>query len=269
MAAHQSKWKDEFYVDVYELARHGVSEARIAAKIGVTPQAFAKWKKNRPALVDAIERGRRREKRSAAEDYVDFLKNRLSEEAKETLDRLTEYQAEGNPIAKIERLFAKHGKQARQLAFLLALPANAWNVARACRAANVDRSTFDRWAVNDADFARLVAEAYEARKDAYEEFLYRASEAGDVSAILFANRTLNRDRGYSDKVEIEKTVNHRHVHVHSIDVGSLPLGLKTRKRLLAAARKAGLVPEDPAAEEETGTETGETGDVDARPKRTA
>ena len=51
-------WTEEFYVTAYELARAGMSEMRMAKSLGVGVTTLRKWKVDKPALMDAIKRGK-------------------------------------------------------------------------------------------------------------------------------------------------------------------------------------------------------------------
>ncbi len=240
-----TSWKDTMYVAAYRHARSGMSEKAIAEALGITFPTYAKYKADKPAFAQAIFDGKSARERSASTDLGDAIRGRLPKHLLPVLDKIVGWQSERNGVRKTERLLAAQGKLARQYMFLYALPTSGFNVSRACRFAAISRATFDSWVTEDDGFSELMSEIIAARKDAYEEFLYTAAEKGDTAAILFGNRTLNRDRGYSDKVvhEHSGTINH---NVTVLDLAKLDLPLDVRKAILDAARTAGLVPMQPA-----------------------
>lgn len=76
-------------------------------------------------------------------------------------------------------------------------------VFKACRAAKVPPRTYCYWRTNDPNFADEVDELVEFfrlyRKDIGEEKLMERVEDGDTHAIIFFNKTQNKDRGYTDR----------------------------------------------------------------------
>ena len=83
-------------------------------------------------------------------------------------------------------------------------------------------------------FAKLIDELKWQQKNYYEQALVDLVAKGDAYAITFVNRTVNRDRGYGDKIEVEHsgTIQHN----HTIDLSKLNLSLSCRKEILAAVK---------------------------------
>ncbi len=78
----------------------------------------------------------------------------------------------------------------------------------------------------------VVKQTHEAKKDLFESALVGLVKQGEPSAVVFANKTLNRDRGYNDKVEVTHVLGEQH------SVEDLQLSLEQRKEILAAIRDA-------------------------------
>ncbi len=231
----RSIWKDTNYVRVYELARSGMEDNKIAKVLGVQMNTLKKWKGNRPALRDAFDRARAPRGEMPA-TFLDYVHDRLPSHLKELLDKIEACDKEGNGIVRIEAMLQDAGKRARQHLFLHSLIASNFNISRACSRVNISRRTFHAWVEKEPYFAQLMDEIHIYKKDFFEGALVGLVEEGDTSATIFANRTFNRDRGYNEKVEVEHTgtVNHNHLVV---DVDSLDLPIEIRKTILLAMRE--------------------------------
>ena len=101
-------------------------------------------------------------------------------------------------VGKKENLQQKpvyQGKKERQIVFIDAYLANAFNISAACRNVGIDRGTYYRW-LEDEEFVVKLDEAREAKKDFIESQLMKKVAAGDTIAIIFACKCLLADRGY-------------------------------------------------------------------------
>ena len=70
------------------------------------------------------------------------------------------------------------------------------------------------------------------KKNFFESSLIGLVEEGHPGAVIFANKTVNADRGYSEKLRIEHTAQGNDL----IDINELELDLDTRKKILDAIR---------------------------------
>jgi hypothetical protein len=95
----------------------------------------------------------------------------------------------------------RRSKEARQMAWLHAYKAKMFNISAACRETKIDRSTYYHWLENQ-DFAQAVGDAREAKIDIIEAELFKKVKAGDVTAIIFALKTLGKSRGYIERKEL-------------------------------------------------------------------
>ena len=90
----------------------------------------------------------------------------------------------------------KRGAQAaRQRAFLAAYFDAAFNASEACRKIGIARRTFHAWQ-KDPAFVEALREATEARLDEIEAALMSQIRDGNVTATIFALKTLAKGRGY-------------------------------------------------------------------------
>lgn len=99
----------------------------------------------------------------------------------------------------------RNTKQAKK-EFIEIYKAKLCNIALSCRSLGIERKTFYRWYESDEAFKQAVEDAQEERKDFFENALILRCQAGDTAAIIFANKTQCRDRGYVEKIEKDVTV---------------------------------------------------------------
>lgn len=87
-----------------------------------------------------------------------------------------------------------------------------FNVAHACRVVGVSPQAVAAWRKKDPKFQRLMETVKEAKKDFCDDALMDLVGARDPAAVIFVNKTLNRDRGYDQRVTVhmEGSVNQNH-----------------------------------------------------------
>lgn len=227
-----SPWKDSFYLRAYQLAKAGNKDKQIAAALGVQPNTFNGWLQTKPALRDALDEGR---KEGGDGRFLEYVHDRLPESLKPAWDLVLDMDSKKASVETVRELLAHHGLKARQLLFLHALVHCNFNRSAACRMTGLSTKNVERWIDQDTEFQQMVHEVFQAKKDLFEEKLVALVKAGETAAVLFANRTLNRDRGYGNKVEVEVSGNVNHGHKH-VSVADLDLPLADRKRMLARLR---------------------------------
>lgn len=231
MSRKIAKWDDGYYVKAYRAARGGVSDGGIAGLLGVSPPTLAAWREDKPALDEAIRQARD-ERHDVFRDYV---WERLGPEEQATWDEINRVADEPNATARMDAMFAEKGKAMRQSLFVYAWVRNGFNMAKAARAVGVTSRQVRVWQEDDLDFADLIREIDVQKKHFFQDALMQLVAEGDTSAVLFANRTYNRDwYGERHEVSIEKRVEQTVVHIDALN-----LPLETRRQLLAAMAAGG------------------------------
>lgn len=227
-------WKDDYYVRAYTLARQGMPDRRIAGAIGVTSGTFKRWVEEHPALRRALKQARGEKARNFQASFREYVYRALTPELQEVWDDINACENEPSGIARIEALLADRGKRARQHLFLYALVDSNFNASEACRKISISRGTLDSWIASDPDFGRIIDEMHWHKGNLFEQSLIDLVKDGDTKAVIFANRTYNRGRGYNEKLEVEHSgvVN----HVHTIEIDSLNLPLEVKTAVLQAVR---------------------------------
>lgn len=79
------------------------------------------------------------------------------------------------------------------------------NATRACKAANINRTTYYKWKEKDPEFRKQCEEILDEQIDFVEDKLKEAIKDGNPKLIEFYLRTIGKKRGYSEKIEIEHT----------------------------------------------------------------
>lgn len=91
----------------------------------------------------------------------------------------------------------------KKVDFLQILDKAHGNVKIACKSFGIERKTYYNWFNANEEFRAECEEIKENRKDFIESALDKRIQAGDTTAIIFAAKTLCKDRGYVEKTEQE------------------------------------------------------------------
>ena len=68
--------------------------------------------------------------------------------------------------------------------------------------ASIGSSTHYRWMDEDANYKEAVASIVNAKKDVVETALFELIKKGNSQAVIFAAKTLLRDKGYGESLDI-------------------------------------------------------------------
>lgn len=234
---NRSAWKNEYLFRSYDLARSGTSDAGISKILGVDPETIAKWRDEIPQFAEALRAGRSvtsDQSKSGALEFQEYVYRRLPENLQVLWDEIRSCEREPNGVKKIEALLQKAGLRARQHLYIHSLVSSHFNNSKACRRLNVSVSTLNNWIQRDPDFRTLMEEIHWHKKNYFEDALMNLVRQGDARAIVMVNQSVNRDRGYGQKVEVHKTGKVDHNHTMSVD--DLELPIEVRKAMLKAIR---------------------------------
>jgi len=236
-----SKWDNEFYVLGYKLASQGCTQEEIATHMGVKTETLRHWIKTKPAFRSALKQGREQCKGTAPgviADYMHYVYGLLPPNLKRLYDEIKQFHEEKKPLKRIDALLRLEGKRARQYLFLQALVSSNFNPSMACRFVAISVDTFQQWVREEPEFANLMQQMQVHKKNLFESALIRLVKLGEPSAVMFANKTINRDRGFSEKTEIHHSGEVHHLHHHKVvAIENLNLPLEIRRVLLEAVRE--------------------------------
>jgi len=231
------KYKQSMCYAVYDLAKSGHNLSSMANAIGVSLMTFSDWMKRFKSLRLAVEIGTKlHDDVKRTESFYEFVVGRLPEDLVDLWNELMDSQGDPSAIKRLDRMIETHGKKARQRLFLHALVFCDFNVGKACTFVNITYQHFNIWKAKDVDFARLINEVIERKKDFVEGALLKLVRQGVPLAVVHANKTLNADRGYSTKVEVRHTGS-IDVNLRTVPVANLPVTMEMKKHLLEAIRR--------------------------------
>lgn len=211
-----TKWKDIYYLESYLLAKDGLPDKVIAERLGVDQFTYARWKKTKPALRQALESARNGPTGKSQKHHVH---GRLPPHLQALWDRINRCNDDTlDGIARLESILSDAGTSARQALFLHALCESFYDVSEALRRLNVPKKELDHWIRHDPDFAELVDEVSWHKGNLFEGQFVRLAQEGEPSVVIHAAKTYNRNRGYGEVKTKEVTGKVRHSHEHSGEV---------------------------------------------------
>jgi hypothetical protein len=94
-----------------------------------------------------------------------------------------------------------------KITFLKALENGMGIITNALEACNVPRAKYLIWYNNDEEFSKMVLQIQEKQIDFVESKLLEKINNGDTQAILFYLKTKGKDRGYTEKPQIDDNKN--------------------------------------------------------------
>lgn len=259
-------WKDTYLFDVYEFAREGLSQQRIAEAIGVPWDTFDGWYRKKVLLREAYKRGVAVRDRPAQQ--LVYVYGHLPPDLREVWDTLVNIGDRRDAADEVDKLLGPLGEKGKQLLLLHTLATNHWNLSTALYRLRLEVARFRKWCHEDEDFAALIREVEWHKDNYYESALLGRVAAGDPNAILHVARTRLRGRGYGDKVEVEVSghVTHEVTVATPVDLDALALPVELRRQLLDhMARQYPALGCGPPREEHL--PDGPAGAVDAVPHR--
>jgi hypothetical protein len=235
MSKKPKVWKDRYIIDAYEMAKLGYNGTRISQALGISYSTFVSWKQNKRLFYVALAMGHKYSKENKNTDFSEYIYNRLPDKLKKAWQKINKLSKCQNASTIIRTFLQEKGTTTTQYLFLYALTRSAFNVSTAMKKLCISKSTFDQWQ-NDPVFKQLINEVQWHKKNFFEDHLTRLVKEGDSAATIFANKTLNKDRGYQDSktvdVNVSGSINHNYITINELD-----LSFETKKEILKSIRK--------------------------------
>lgn len=223
----RSNWTPKHAVDIYRYALAGSTYEEIAKKINCPLSTFkGGWMLDNPECRYAVEQGYADRKSAQENTFKAYLEERLSPTLRKLWDEIEYWADNQDGVGKIEELLAPHGGRARQQLWLHAMLETNFDTTKSCKMLNISFQMLNRWKNDDPDFPALLDEMLWHKKNYFENALMGLTAMRSERAIIHANKTLNKDRGYGDKLEmtVNGTITHNHV---VIPLDKLTLKLET------------------------------------------
>lgn len=224
-------WKDKYYLDSYLMAKDGKSNNQIAKLLGVPTNMYKKWILKKKYLRSALKEGRKDQGASGSKQFLDYVYGCLPANLKPIWEEIEQSEEGFTKSERVEGLIMKGGVRAKQHLFLHALVCSDFNPSEACRRIGITKTELDKWR-RESKFSQIMEEFHEHKKNFFEGSLIRLVKRGDASAVIFANRTINRDRGYNERTDVNVSVTNTLINIEDLN---LPLDI--RKVILEAINK--------------------------------
>lgn len=199
------KWDDRHYVTAYSLAAAGHTDEQIAGHFDVTDRSLYNWMKRKPALRDAIDRGRKLHGDGGLKSHIYGI---LPENLQELWDRIDMAGDIPGGHHRTTTILAEESDAVKQRLFLHALSSTNFDLSQACKKLHVSKAVLDRWQKENTEFAELMEEVLWHKGNFYEKSYIDLVAQGSEAATIHAAKTYNKARGYGDSKTIDKNVNH-------------------------------------------------------------
>ena len=218
----------------YELALLGLSRKKIAEQLGTSEPTYLQFLKRHPSANRAIQ-------------AAQAVKSKPKSKKSYTLDQfiygyLPPHLREYYGILKlsvrddeIEVNTAGLRMQERQILFLHTWYKSNFNFTSACRTCGVPYNTVRRWQNDEPKFGELCNMLQEVKKDFIEGAALGLVKKGNAGAILELNRSLNADRGYNPKFQVQVSGGIQH-DIRFVDIERLNLPLDVQRLILERMR---------------------------------
>jgi hypothetical protein len=231
------KWDNRLYIQIFQLARSGLSDEKIAEAIGYSLIQFRRRKRKDPALKDAIQQGRNADV-PASDQFKDYVYSKLPEELRWVWDEIMSFQETDNAIAKMEELMRDKGKRVKQRLFLYALYHFHFNYEKAMRMLDVSKKELERWTL-EPEFSELLQEIEWHTSQYFGNKAMAMARKGHPAMVKFCAQSLDprfrkRPSEKNVNVSVSGQIGHAHVQVNKI-MEHLPL--EQRKLLLDRIRE--------------------------------
>jgi len=235
-----TKWKATMAIDIYALALEGHSDVAISKALGITRPTFALWKQQHRTVRYALRHARKNNSKQAL-TFPDFCEQRLMRDHREIWDKVNIFAKKRNAVERMNALFALKGESTRKHLFLYALINSSFDIGKCCKKLCISRSLVNYWMQHDPIFLKSVETIHTLKKEYFESLLIKKAETGDTNAIIFLNKTQNKNPGFlHDGYGEETTVKVQgEVNIKKdvqIRIEELPLPLDTRRQILEAIK---------------------------------
>ena len=152
-------------------------------------------------------------------NHRDYVYGRLPPQLQKYWDKLEKIGS--GTDADIDRFIGDHGEGFRKAVFIK-VAAEAFDVSAGMQRAGISGVVLKKWLRDDRNFRGIYDEVLFHKGNMIEKALMERIESGDTQAIIFASKTLNKDRGYGEVSRVEHSHTHEVNHT-TINLMDLPL----------------------------------------------
>jgi hypothetical protein len=218
------KWNPELVIDIFLLARSGLSDEKIALALNVNDNTFFEWKRDKPEVKAAITRGKSPQgENDNGGTFQEYVYKQLRPELKEIWDEIVEWSDHDDSWERINAVLYDKPTKVRQQLFVHAMCHTVFDVSESCRLVGIGRRELESWASTDSEFTALMQDLDFHKKNYFETALISLTTMRNPHAVMFVNKTKNRDRGYGEVFAMEHKgkVEHAHAHTHQLKAETL------------------------------------------------
>lgn len=220
-----------FLIDFYDAFLREESANAAAYKLKLHHSDLQLIIKKHPPLTEVLRIAQ--ERRGQNNRLAQYTFDRLSPEAEEIWNVIQFWKGSKREHSEVDRMLKGRPQHLRQELFVHAFLRTTYDMSEACRMVGVSRDDINNWANHDPNFRKLLEEMRWHKKNFFEKALLDLVDQRNPTAVMFVNKTVNADRGYREKLQIE--------HSGSVSSGygldDLELDMETRKKILDAIRK--------------------------------
>lgn len=170
--------------------------------------------------------------RSREKTFGHYVFKHLSSEAQETWKELQFWVEHEGGQVQIQRIMGGRARKIRQELFIHALVSTHYDMSRALSMTGLAKTTLDHWVNEDFNFSQLFDEIQWHKKNFFEKAMMDLVAERNPLATVWVNKTVNSDRGYSEKVRVEHSIADQGFTFEDLDLDS-----DTRRKVLEAIRK--------------------------------
>ena len=194
-------------LELHLAAIEGLTVEATADRLGVTGQTIRNWLKGKRAARRAWEHGQAARKDTVAtadaqKDFAQYIFRQLPPELQVLWELAIGDGDDGIDYTVSAGIIGGAGEYARKYLYAHALACSGWNRNQAMQVCGVAYREVQRWQAEDADFLELMHQMEYYRKNFFENQLHNLVARQDGAAVMFVNKTINRDRGYGESVAV-------------------------------------------------------------------
>lgn len=225
----------EYILAVYDAFLRSASDTEAARSLGQASSTALNKKVEKHPELKAAKEAALQKKKESPQTYQEYLYKHLSPEARKIWKELDFWKGHESESEKINQILIGKAKKLRQEIFIHALIHTNYHMSEALYRAGVSYATFTSWVEADPEFRFLVKEIHWHKKNFFEGALIDLVAMRVPSVVIHVNKTVNADRGYGDRVQVDTGPQDNAHKEPSLDDLNLPVEVKVQ--VLEALRK--------------------------------
>jgi len=231
----------EFILKVHGAFIHGADYAEAARILDMSP-ANLNNQIGRHAQLRLAKEMAMEWKNQKPQTFRDYVFRSLTPEAQKVWDEIQFWEGNTNGPQAVNKILANQTTHMRQELFVHALVMSNYNISEALRTVGTSYTVFQKWSA-DPEFRLLIEEIGWHKKNFFENALIDLVAMRVPQVVLHANKTVNADRGYGDRVAVDMNAKVE----TGINLDELDLPLEIKVQVLEAMRNRKEQKQLPAA----------------------